>query len=256
MIGLILLGLVLGGVCATAGVWQWHRFDWKRSANEELRHASEAPAVPVDDLLAPGRPVGGSATLRTVAATGRYDAAGQVLVRRRELNGRPGFLVLAPLRTADGSTLVVSRGFVPATGPALDTPPIPDPPAGVVRLTGRVYPAESGGLGTGLPDRQVSNVDVGALAERWGARTYGGFVELVSSDPPDADVTPLPAPDLSNPAGGAVTGQHLAYVVQWFLFAAFALGGPVILLALDRRSRRHGGGRTPEPTRRESEPAA
>jgi cytochrome oxidase assembly protein ShyY1 len=249
VLGLVLLGLVLGGVCAAAGVWQWHRFDWKRSANDELRHASAAPAVPVDELLAPGRAVTEEDELRTVTATGRYDGADQVLVRRREVNGRVGFLLLAPLRTANGATLVVSRGFVPATGPALETPPVPDPPDGVVRVTGRVYPAETGGLGSGLPDRQVSNVDVGALGQRWGARPYGGFVELVSSDPADTGLVPLPAPDLSNPAGGAVTGQHLAYVVQWFLFAAFALAGPIILLALDRRSRRQDRADRPKKVR-------
>jgi cytochrome oxidase assembly protein ShyY1 len=79
---------------------------------------------------------------------------------------------------------------------------------------------------------------VPALAARLGTPAYGGFVELVSSEPGDTGLTPLPPPDLGNPAGGALTGQHLAYVVQWFLFAAFALAGPVVLLGLDRRSRR------------------
>lgn len=253
MIGLILLGLVLGGVCAAAGVWQWHRFDWKRSTNAELRHATVLPPVPVDELLAPGRPVEESTELRTVVATGEYGASAQVLVRRREVNGKAGFLVLAPLRTGSGTTLVVSRGFIAATQAALDTPPVPDPPAGVVRVTARVYPTETGGLGSGLPDRQVSNVDVAALGDRWGTRTYGGFAELISSDPADTGLTPLPPPDLGNPAGGAVTGQHLAYVVQWFLFSAFALAGPVVLLALDRRARRQDS-TGPQP--RQPEPAA
>lgn len=245
--GLIVLSAVLAGVCGAAGVWQWHRFEQKRFANDELRHATELPAVPVDELLAPGQPVTEDRELRTVTAIGRYDAAAQVLVRRREVGGRAGYLVLAPLRTAGGTTLVVSRGFVPATGAATLTPRIPDPPAGDVRVTGRVFPSEEGGLGAGLPDRQVAKVDVPALQERWGTRTYGGFVELVSSDPADTGLTPLPPPDLGNPAGGALTGQHLAYVFQWFLFSAFALAGPVILLTLDRRSRRREQPKEPAP---------
>jgi len=250
VLGLVALGLVLGAVCSAAGTWQWHRFEQKRAANGELRAAAEMPAAPVDEVLAAGRAVDERLRFRTVTATGRYDVAGQVLVRRREIEGRAGFLVVAPLRTASGTTLLVSRGFVPATSAATDTPSVPDPPGGEVRVTGRVYPSETGGLGTGLPARQVSHVDVPVLADRLGIRTYGGFVELISSDPPDSGLVALPPPDLSNPAGGAFTGQHLAYVVQWFLFAAFALAGPVILISLDRRSRRSEQPRETEPVAR------
>jgi cytochrome oxidase assembly protein ShyY1 len=254
IVALVAFGLVLAVVCSAAGTWQWHRFEEKRAANGELRAAAEQPAVPLDEVLPPGRPVDERLRFRTVTASGRYDVAGQVLVRQREVGGATGFLVVAPLRTTSGATLFVSRGFVAATGAATDTPAVPDPPAGEVRLTGRLYPTETGGLGTGLPDRQVSHVDVPALAARTGGSpAYGGFVELMSAEPADTGLVPLPAPDLGNPAGGAFTGQHLAYVVQWFLFAAFALAGPVILLLLDRRTRRQAG-RSPGDTEREPAP--
>ena len=250
VVGLIALGLALAAVCVLAGIWQWQRFGDKRVSNEELRAAAERPAVPVDQLLAPGRAADDTVRLRTVQATGRYDTAAQVLVRQRQVNGRAGFFVVTPLRTDGGAALLVVRGFVPATGPATETPAVPDPPSGTVRVTGRVQPSEARGLGTGLPPRQVSHVDVAALAERLGTPTYGGYVELVSSEPPESTLVPVPAPDLGNPAGGALTGQHLAYVVQWFLFALFALAGPAILVHLDRRSRR----RDRDPVERE--PAA
>jgi cytochrome oxidase assembly protein ShyY1 len=246
VLALLALGLVLGGVCGAAGVWQWHRFNEKRFDNGELRAAAKAPAVPVDDVLAPGRPVGLEQRYRTVTATGRYDAADQLLVRQRQVDNRVGFLVLTPLRTGSGTVLLVSRGFVPATGAARDTPAVAGPPDGEVRVTARVLPSETGGLGSGLPDRQIARIDVDALAQRLGARTYGGFGELITSEPPQTGLTALPPPDLDNPAGGAFTGQHLAYVVQWFLFAAFALTGPVLLILLDRRARRR---ETPEPDR-------
>jgi cytochrome oxidase assembly protein ShyY1 len=255
VLALVLLGLVLGGLCGAAGVWQWQRFGEKQVANDELRAAAERPAVPVEDLLRPGTVVDDAVRFRTVTAAGTYDRAGQVLVRQRGVEGKVGFLVVAPLRTASGTTLFVSRGFVAATGAANTSPDFSDPPAGPVTVTGRVLRSEEGGLGTGLPAGQVAQIDVPALAARDGAGpAYPGFVELISSTPADTGLQPLPAPDLGNPAGGALTAQHLAYVVQWFLFAAFALAGPVILLLLDRRARR----REPAPpaSPAQTEPAA
>lgn len=248
---LVLLGLVLGGACGIAGVWQWHRFGEKRLANDELRAAADQRPVPVDDVLGTDTAIGDTLRYRPVIAAGQYDAAGQVLVRQRGVGGKVGFLVVAPLRTDGGTTLFVTRGFIAAVGAATDTPAVPAPPAGQVRVVGRVLPSEDGGLGSGLPPGQVSHIDVPALAARSGGPAYSGFVELISAEPADPGLEPLPEPDLGNPAGGAVTAQHLAYVVQWFLFAAFALAGPLILLALDRRSRRG----EPAPPTEEREPA-
>lgn len=249
MLALVTLGLVLGGVCGAAGVWQWNRFGDKKTADDSLRAAAAMPAVPVDELL--GADPAGEVRFRTATATGRYDVTDQVLVRQRQVNNTPGFLVVTPLVTSSGRTLFVDRGFVPATGAATDTPRVPDPPAGPVQVTVRLLPSEPGGLGSGLPERQIAHVDVPALAERAGTDAYPAFGELVSSTPAQQGLVALPEPDLSNPAGGAFVGQHLAYVVQWFLFAAFALAGPVILLLLDRRSRH----REPAPPAR-TEPAA
>ena len=247
MVALVLLGLVLGGACGAAGVWQWHRFGQKKTADDELRAAARQPVAPVDEVLVAGQGVDDTIRFRTVTATGRYDGTRQLLVRQRQVNDTPGFLVLTPLLTASGRTLYVDRGFVPATGAATLTPAVPDPPAGQVQLTARVLPSEEGGLGTGLPDRQIERIDVPDLAARDGVQAYPAYVEMISSTPAQQGLVALPAPDLTNPAGGAYVAQHLAYVVQWFLFSAFALAGPVVLLLLDRRARRREPGPKPEP---------
>jgi cytochrome oxidase assembly protein ShyY1 len=246
VVALVLLGLVLGGACGAAGVWQWHRFGQKKTADDELRAAARQPAAPVDEVLIPGRAVDDTIRFRTVTATGRYDGEQQLLVRQRQVNNTPGFLVVTPLRTDSGRTLFVDRGFIPATGAATVTPSVPDPPAGQVQVTARVLPSEPGGLGTGLPARQIEHVDVPALAARDRSTAYPAFGELISSTPAQQGLVALPPPDLTNPAGGAYVAQHLAYVVQWFLFSAFALAGPVVLLLLDRRARRREPGAKPD----------
>lgn len=226
--------LLLAAACTAAGLWQVERFGAKRRANAELRHNAAAAAVPADTLLAAGRPVDPALRYRRVVVAGRYDVAGQVLVRQREVDGQPGFLVVTPLRTAGPAALVV-RGFVPSSGPADQTPSVPAPPAGVVTVTGRVLPSEPPRPTAGLPAGQVERIDVPALAARLGVPTYGGYLELVDAAPLPG-LAPTPPPDLGNPAGGAVEGQHLAYIVQWFFFALLALAGPVLLPALDRRA--------------------
>jgi cytochrome oxidase assembly protein ShyY1 len=246
VLALISLGLVLGCACGAAGIWQWHRFGEKKLADDQLRAAAAQPAAPVDEVLTPGRTVDDTVRFRTITATGTYDGTRQVLARQRQVNDTPGFLVITPLRTASGRTLFIDRGFVPATGAATLTPAAPDPPAGQVQVTARVLPSEDGGLGANLPARQIERIDVPALAAKDGRPSYGAFGELISSTPAEQGLSALPAPDLSNPAGGAFVAQHLAYVVQWFLFSGFALAGPVILLLLDRRAR----SREPAPVRR------
>jgi cytochrome oxidase assembly protein ShyY1 len=242
-VALLAVGVLLAAGCVLAGLWQAQRYGEKRLANSELRQNETAAPVPVDRELAVRRAVGTEQRWRLVTATGRYDAANQLLVRQRAVNGRAGFLVLTPLRTDAGPDLLVVRGFVLATGAATQSPVVPDPPSGEVTITGRVQPSEPGRERAGLPDRQI---DVPALATRLGAPTYGGYVELVSATPPPTGLVLVPPPDLSNPAGGAYEGQHLAYVVQWFFFALLALALPFVLAFLDRRA---ATGETPrEPT--------
>ena len=246
-LALLAVGVVLAAGCVAAGLWQAHRYGEKRLTNAELRANDRAAPAPVDTVLAAGREVRPEQQFRVVTATGRYDSGGQLLVRQREVGGRAGFLVLTPLRTDRGTDLLVVRGFAAATGAASETPPVPGPPAGRVTVTGRVQASEPGAVRAGLPAGQIERIDVPALAARLGVPTYGGYVELVSSTPPDSGLVQIPPPDLSNPAGGAYEGQHLAYVVQWFFFGLLALALPVVLAVLERRATARGAAADPNP---------
>ena len=230
-------GIVLAVVCVAAGFWQVHRYDGKHDVNAELRHNDARTAVPVSQLLAPGHPVGPDEEFRRVTARGHYDVAGQMFVRQRQVDNQAGYLVLTPLRTDAGPVLLVVRGWTPIGGSATQTPTVPPPPTAEVNLTGRVHLSEPPGDHRGLPAGQIERIDVPGLADRMGTPTYGGYVELISQQPAEHGIRPMPAPDLSNPAGGAFEGQHLAYIVQWFFFAALALAAPPILAYKDAQDR-------------------
>lgn len=232
---LLLIAVAVAVGCFTAGVWQIHRYGWKHQANTALDRDAAATDTPVGSLLAPGRPVGKDLQFRTVNARGVYDVAGQLLVREREVNSDPAFLVLTPLRTDAGPTLLVVRGWLPMSGAAAHTPPVPRPPAGQVAVTARIYPSEPVGRTRGIPTGQIERINTAAIAGRLGVPTYGGYAELISQEPRSRGLSILPGPDLSNPAGGASEPQHLAYVAQWFVFGLIALAAPFLLARMDDR---------------------
>ena len=175
---------------------------------------------------------------RTVTATGRYDAAHQGLVRLRSVDGDQGYFVLTPLVTPR-ATLLVVRGFVAERGNGSPPTSIAAPPTGRVTVTGRAQtPDPRHDSSDGIPAGQLWSVNPGDQAARLGTAVYDGYVELVSGQPGTAGITAVPAPDLSNPAGGAVEPQHFAYIIQWYLFAVLALAAPFAMARAERREQR------------------
>lgn len=207
--------------------WQLHRLDERRHYNDLVTTHSAAAPVAVDQVMTAGAPtstVGDDQRWIPVTATGRYDAAGTVLVRKRPLDGKNGFWVVTPLVTTSGTVLVVNRGWIGADGGATAAQSVPAPPTGEVTISARVQPSEE------APDVQPSDLPAGQITDlsvplvAGGATAYPGYVTLVSSTPAEsADLTPIPLPDLSD-------GPHLSYAVQWLFFAAVAVVGFVVLI--------------------------
>src|SRR3954452_9893265 len=105
------------------GFWQLRRLDEKKAHNKVVRERTAAEPAPIGDLLT-GADGFGSAGLakarglefRQVTATGTYAADQEVIVRGRSLDGSPGSWVLTPLRLADGTALVINRGWISNNG--------------------------------------------------------------------------------------------------------------------------------------------
>lgn len=235
---LALLGLVvvLVPTFIRLGFWQLDRLDQRRAKNAIISGNIHAVPVPIATLTGPDRPATKSEEWRPVTASGRYDPAHELLVRNRTAtaDGQPGFHVLTPLITADGVALLVDRGWIPFGETARDTPKAPAPPAGDVAVVGRLRPSErqpSHGPrdGAGVPAGQVVRIDVPRIGTSLPYSLYDGYVELVSQSP---GATPGPIL-LDTP--GLSEGPHLAYAVQWYLFASIAVGGFGYLLYKEAR---------------------
>lgn len=161
-----------------------------------------------------------------VTASGRYDAAGQVLIRNRSQGGFPGYHVVTPLVLDTGARVLVNRGFIPLSSQS--TPPLP--PNGDVSLSGRLHNSQTrGSFGPADPATgvlaELARVDVGRIAEQLDAAVLPSYIELVEQQPAVAAGDPkiVDPPDID-------LGPHLSYAGQWVIFALCALAGWIIVV--------------------------
>ncbi|MGX1129641.1 cytochrome oxidase assembly protein ShyY1 [Streptomyces glaucescens] len=257
---LTLVVLALIPTMIELGFWQLHRHEHRVALNKVIADSLAAKPVPAESLTSPGAGVEDADLYRRVSATGRFDAAHEVVVRRRtNANDEIGYHVLTPFVLTDGKVLLVNRGWVPAGATQRTFPKVPAPPRGEVTVTGRLMAdqttAESGIKNLeGLPDRQIMLINSAQEAKRLGKQVLGGYVELTDPRPEGDTPQLIPAPDHDD------IGPHMAYAVQWWLFSGAVPLGWVILARREARDRaearekeneKEHGGETPE-----TEPAA
>ena len=204
--GVVALGVVLAAAMVVLGLWQLDVYE-RQGTEAAARRAAAAP-VPMAEVAPPGGTVGDGYG-RRVTFSGTYDPRLQVLV---PTDG--GYRVLTGLTQADGSVVAVVRGSEP-------TAASPAPPTGPVTRTGVLLPSEEASTSTAtLPGDQVPTVRLPTLAQTWPGPLVGGFVTLDADASKVEGLTPVPV-DLPEAQGRLRNG---AYALQWWVFAAFALG--------------------------------
>jgi cytochrome oxidase assembly protein ShyY1 len=235
---LTLIGLVLIPVMIKLGFWQFHRHQHKVAQNQLIATSLAARPVPVGKLTAPGRALPQDDMWRTVSATGRYDTRHEVVVRQRTAADEQsiGYYVLTPLLLPGGDAVLVNRGWISAGDDLTKFPDVPAAPRGKVTVTGRMMAdetsAESGIKNTkGLPARQVMLINSTEQAKRLGRPVLGGYIEQTAPEPSGGKPELVPEPDHDS------IGPHMAYAVQWWLFAAAVPVGWVVLVRRERRDR-------------------
>lgn len=228
------------------GEWQFGRLDDRRDRNEVIEANAHDDPVPVDDVLAPGKPVTEDEVYTVVETTGTYAVEDSLVVRYRTRDGAPGVQVVVPLVTEDGTSVVVDRGWMPTDDPRFDPRDAPPPPAGQVTITGWVR-ADGEGSSTRVSDRgmrAISSKQIGAALD---LEVYGGFVEMLSEEPAPAEALEPP----EDPDTGE--GPHFFYGLQWWFFGVLAIGG-FAYLAWDER--KHGPRGERRPVKRDPTAAA
>nr|WP_217498699.1 SURF1 family protein [Leifsonia sp. C5G2] len=170
-----------------------------------------------------------------VTVTGTYERDKQLLVRNRPFNGSPGFEVLTPLRTADGSLFIVDRGWVP-TGNHTDSPDhVPAAPAGTVTVVARLKASEPAIAGRTAAGDQVGTIQLSVVKQKLGgADVYTGAYGLLDSEDP-APAT-APTPTVTSPPTQD-EGLHWSYMIQWIIFALIGFFGLGYALITEYRKR-------------------
>ncbi|MEY9870642.1 cytochrome oxidase assembly protein ShyY1 [Streptacidiphilus sp. MAP12-33] len=230
-LGLHLLALVAVPVCILLGMWQLSRFELHSHAErQQAAHASgDAAPTALAPLLAGTDKDGiNSDDGRRVSFSGTYDAAHQLVVPKRTVDGRTGSLILTPLRLdGSGTYLAVVRGWLPGT-PAT----APAPPTGDVSVTARLRAAETpdttDAISSGtLPAGQLGMISPVTLVNALPYTVWNGWASLDANAPGTAGLSPLPysAANAASSGGGLSLQaiQNLGYVGQWFVFAGFVV---------------------------------
>ena len=228
-IGVVLVALVVAGVCIRLGFWQKGRLEGRERINAMLEARGALPARDIEAVDPSTLPYA------HVTATGRYDAAHEVILSGRTLNDVPGNHVLTPLVLRDGTAVLVDRGWVPLE---TDTPPVTGAaaaPTGTVSIGGLALAPDAISDPPPSPAPSISiRIDLGISGLPY--RLLPVYVLLATQDPAQASPVPVPPPTFDN-------GPHLSYMLQWFAFATIALVGGAVLLVRDRRDPM-----TPAPT--------
>jgi cytochrome oxidase assembly protein ShyY1 len=147
-----------------------------------------------------------------VSLTGQFDANLQILIRNRTVEGRQGWEVVTPLLLADGSAVLVDRGWVPSarSGPTA-LPEVPEVPSGETTIIGRVRASEPG-ANPELRDGHWQSRRIG-IAELGAKLPYRVAPVFVSADGDSTELVPIPVEHEND-------WLNFGYAFQWWLFAA------------------------------------
>ena len=214
LLGLHAFAVVAVGLCVVMGLWQLGVYDSRQDHERADRRA--VPRVDLVGLWGPDEPFEGRLDQRPVRVDGRFaPEEEQVWITNRELDGDRGAWLVAPVRVrgTDASLLVV-RGWASRVGE------LPSVPAGDVTFDAVLQPTEASGEPFDSTRRTIGSLSVPALTNVIRGDLYSGYA-IGTSASVTGGLTPVEprAPGVSWTVGL----RNLAYALQWWVFAAFAL---------------------------------
>ena len=223
------LAVVAAALFVRLGLWQVSRLRERQARNAVVAAQQRSTPVP---LAALPRDTA-AAHYRPASVEGRFDYEHELVVTSRTRRGSPGIELLTPMRVASSDTAVlVNRGWVYSPdGGTVDRSRWREGDS--VRVTGYVemYSVDAGVTRTATDPRIVRRVSRQEIAAKVPYPVAPYYLVSIG----DSTAAPHPArrevPALDD-------GPHRSYAVQWFCFAAIALGGAAAVVLRERQESR------------------
>jgi surfeit locus 1 family protein len=213
---------VMAALFARLGFWQLDRLAERRARNALVIARLHEPPIALA-LLPRDTAV---AHFRRVVVEGRFDYAHEVGWTNLSRNGSPGVHLLTPLRRAGTDTAVlVDRGWIYAPdGMTIDRARWreADTVSGIGRVQEIAPAVAEQATRTGHPD-EIRWLSPDSVARRAGYPIAPYFIALEG----DTSTASMSVPARSPPPA-LDEGPHMSYAIQWFSFAAIAIGGTLV----------------------------
>ena len=230
----LLAVVVLTYLAVVLGQWQFHRLHDRKQTNRVTATNLASAPVPVDTVMSTRRGPAASSEWQRVTVHGRYDDRHTIVLKYQTRDEGPGVDVVTPLVTADGTAVLVDRGWMETDNSGAERPSLPAATQGDVTVTGWVRQDATGGA-TVVADLETRAVSSVAASKVLPYPVYRGFVDLAQQSP--APTKPLAAIELPDDTSN---GPHFFYGLQWWFFGALAVFGFLYLAWDEVRQRRAG----------------
>ncbi|MFM1864947.1 MAG: hypothetical protein RL677_727 [Actinomycetota bacterium] len=211
---LFLTGFIVIAIAVSTrlGIWQYERHEARVNFNQSVATALNSANQELDFSK------NDYSSWQKITVEGSFKAESQKLVRRRYLEGQLGFWVVAKFSTTNGQVVLVNRGFTPARAAATESPDVSKPASGLISIEGYLQNLEPEvARPDDLPTGQVNAIN--RTQFELGAQDFPFYLNQLNGS---GELQPVNPPELT-------FGSHLAYSLQWFVFAFMILLGWGIL---------------------------
>jgi len=221
-----IFALAAAAVFARLGLWQLARLHEKVRRNATIAAQQLQPATP----LAAVPPDTAGAHYRKVTASGRFDYDQEVVWGARTHQGSPGVDLVTPLRIAGSdSAILVDRGWVYSPdGASVDRGRWRERDTATITGYIEVYAPDAGVTNVAREPRLVRRLSRSELSPRIHSPLAPYYLVATGDSADGAHPARRALPALDE-------GPHLSYALQWFSFAAIALGGAALMYFRERR---------------------
>jgi surfeit locus 1 family protein len=213
------------------GFWQITRLHERRARNVVVAAQQRSAPVPLDALPRDTA----AAHYRPASVSGRFDYDHELVLTNRTRRGSPGVELLTPVRMGGSDTAVlVDRGWVYSPdGSTVDRRRWRESDSGTVSGYVELYTPAAGATTLATDPHIVRHASRQQITARLPFPVAGFYLIVVGDSASAAHPARRDLPVLDD-------GPHRSYAVQWFCFAAIALGGAAAVVRRERMGPRRG----------------